>query len=97
MSDFERIKSNLAAHKDELRSDYHVSQIGIFGSYVRGENTAKSDLDVLVDFDVVPGLLTFVRLKNHLSALVGVSVDLVMKRALKPYIGKKVLQETVYL
>jgi uncharacterized protein len=97
MSRFEKIKNNLRTKKGQIRKEFGVNQIGLFGSYVRGENTSKSDLDVLVSFKETPGLLKFVRLKNHLSFLAGVDVDLVMKQSLKPYIGKRILKETVYL
>ena len=76
-----------------LRERYKVRSLGVFGSYVRGEQRPGSDLDVLVDFDEVPSLLTFVNLQNHLSDLLGVPVDLVMREALKPRIGERILEE----
>lgn len=76
-----------------LRERYRVRSLGVFGSYVRGEQRPDSDLDVLVDFDEVPSLLTFVNLQNHLSDLLGVPVDLVMRDALKPRIGERILEE----
>ncbi|WP_342765366.1 nucleotidyltransferase family protein [uncultured Methanomethylovorans sp.] len=67
--------------------------MGLFGSYVRGENTPESDLDVLVEFSRTPTIFRFVHLENHLSDSLGVKVDLVMKSALKPNIGKQILNE----
>ena len=72
-----------------------MDRIGIFGSYIRGEERNDSDLDVLVDFARVPDLFEFVSLKIDLSELLGVNVDLVMKRALKPRIGQAILEEVV--
>ncbi len=69
--------------------------LGLFGSYVRGEQHKKSDLDVLVQFSKVPGMLKFLALERDLSQLLGVSVDLVQKEALKPSIGKRILEEVV--
>lgn len=93
------IKQRLEAAKPLIQQKYHVAQIGIFGSYVRGEQTLKSDVDVLVEFE--PGfrfgLLTFCELENYLSDLLGLKVDLVMKKGLKPYIGEQILREVVYL
>ena len=60
---------------------------------MRGEQRPGSDLDVLVEFEEVPSLLTFVHLQNHLSDLLGVSVDLVMCEALQLRIGERVLEE----
>jgi predicted nucleotidyltransferase len=79
----------------ELRARYSVRSLGIFGSYVRGEQERGSDLDLLVDFDRVPTLFEFVRLERHLSQQLGVPVDLVMKTALKPTIGRYILEEVV--
>ncbi|PYQ54693.1 MAG: DNA polymerase III subunit beta, partial [Acidobacteria bacterium] len=66
----------------ELAEKYHVRSLEVFGSYVRDEQTPESDLDVLVTFDEAPGLLGYISLENHLSDLLGVKVDLVMKSAL---------------
>jgi predicted nucleotidyltransferase len=79
----------------ELAEKHHVRSLEVFGSYVRGEQNAESDLDVLVTFDKTPGLLQYVALENHLSDLLGVKVDLVMKSALKPRIGQNILREAV--
>ncbi|HII01147.1 TPA: nucleotidyltransferase family protein [Methanosarcinaceae archaeon] len=77
----------------ELKQKYHVSYLGVFGSYVRGEQKAESDLDVLVEFSKTPTIFKFVNLENYLSEALGVKVDLVMKDALKPNIGKHILNE----
>ena len=50
MRKLEEIKSILALHKQELRREYRVKEIGIFGSYVRGEQKKRSDVDILVEF-----------------------------------------------
>ena len=91
------IKRILEVHKEEFRKDYRVKEIGLFGSYVREEQTQTSDIDVLVEFEKPVGLLEFVGLKNHLSDLLGVKVDLVMKKALKLRIGDRILNEVVYV
>jgi predicted nucleotidyltransferase len=91
------IQRILEFHKEELKKDFGVKEIGLFGSYVREEQTQTSDIDVLVEFEKPIGLLEFVGLKNHLSDLLGVKVDLVMKKALKPRIGDRILNEVVYV
>jgi predicted nucleotidyltransferase len=93
----EEIKEILKSHKAELRSKYGVREIGIFGSDVKEEQKETSDLDILVEFEKALGLLEFVGLKNYLSDILGVHVDLVMRKALKPSIGKRVLGEVVYV
>ena len=78
---------------------YGIKEVGIFGSYLRGEAGEESDVDILVEFkpDAKISLLDFVELENYLSDLLGVKVDLVERSALKPRIGKQILSEVVYL
>ncbi len=99
MRTLNEIHSILSAHKEELRKRYKVKDMGIFGSFVRGKEKEKSDLDILVEFEegTKIGLLRFVNLENYLSALLEIKVDLVMKSALKPRIGKRILKEAIYL
>jgi len=100
-SDFEHmktlkdIKTILAREKKILTKKFNVKEIGIFGSYVRGGQEQKSDIDILVEFSEPVGFFTFLDLEEHLSGLLGVKVDLVSKKALKPRIGKHILQELV--
>lgn len=77
------MKERLHAELPHLREHYHVDQLGICGSFVRGEQTGESDVDLLVTFTETPGLFTFVRLKRHLEEVLGESVDLGMPNALK--------------
>jgi predicted nucleotidyltransferase len=93
----EEIRQVLRAHLPELRERYGVRSLGIFGSYVRGEQRRRSDLDVLVEFDRAPTFFEFIDLEDRLSDLLGITVDLVMKSALKPAIGRHILAEVVPL
>ena len=97
MKTLEQIKSSLAKHKEELRQKYKIKEIGIFGSYVRGEQKKRSDIDILVEFEETAdlSLLDFIGIENYLSDVLGIKVDLVEKHALKPRIGKHVLEEVV--
>ncbi len=79
----------------ELEDRFKVRSLAVFGSYVRGEQTDASDLDVLIEFNETPGLLEFIELENYLSDTLGVKVDLVLKSALKPNIEKYILNEAV--
>ena len=99
MKTLEDIKQTLIRCKPWMQEQYRVTQLGIFGSYIRGEQTETSDVDILVEFDPAFhfGLLTFCKLENDLSDQLGIKVDLVMKKALKPRIGDRILQEVVYL
>jgi predicted nucleotidyltransferase len=97
MKTLEEIKKGLRDQKPALATKYKVKEIGIFGSYVRGEQQPQSDLDVLVDFEEYPSLLEFVGIEDELSEHLGIKVDLVMKSGLKPRIGQRILREVVYL
>ena len=78
-----------------LAERYSVETLEVFGSYVRDEQKADSDLDVLVTFTEAPSLLTFIAIENYLSDLLGVKVDLVMKDSLKPKIGQQILRAAI--
>jgi uncharacterized protein len=78
-----------------LRKSHGVRSLGVFGSYLRGEQKKRSDLDVLIEFRQTPGLIGFIGLRNELSDRLGVKVDLVMKDALKPSVRDRVLSEVV--
>jgi len=88
----------LKAILPELRDRYGVISLGVFGSYVRGEQTPDSDLDLLVEFDHRPlTLLQFIALEYELSDRLQIKVDLVQKSVLKPKIGERILQEVLPL
>ncbi len=91
----EKIRQILSLCLPELKKEYHVESLKIFGSRLRGDNRAESDIDILVSFSSTPSLLEFIRLKNHLSEILGLEVDLVMRDALKPHIGKKIIDEAL--
>lgn len=98
MNNFKDIKEILKHQKEILKKRYKVKEIGIFGSYVRGEaKKKKSDMDILVDFDDGISLLKFIEMENYLTDILGIKVDLVMKNALKPRIGRQILKEVVYV
>lgn len=91
------IKKILEEQKPDLATRFSVKELGIFGSYVRGEEQDQSDLDILVEFKDSVGLLAFMKLESYLAELIGIKVDLVMKSALKPRIGKHILQEVILI
>jgi hypothetical protein len=93
----ETLQTLLKQQEDVFRQRYRITEVGIFGSYARGEQTATSDVDVLVDYEQAPPLSKLVELREYLSDLVGVPVDVVTKRGLKPRIREKVLAEVVYV
>ncbi len=93
--DLARFKRILRQQLPELQTRYAVKSLGVFGSYVRGEARKSSDLDVLIEFESAPSLFKFIALEEQLTQLLGVKVDLVMKSALEPAIGRQILAEVV--
>jgi hypothetical protein len=97
MKRLQDIKAALAKHKPEIQRKFKVKEIGIFGSYIRGKQKEKSDIDVLVEFSEPVGLFEFMDLEEYLQTLFGVKVDLVSRKALKPHIGERILREVIYI
>jgi uncharacterized protein len=93
----EEIKNILQSQLPQLREEYSIRDIWLFGSYVRGDQHKRSDLDVLVEFDEVPALPKFISLERKLREIAGINVDLVSVRSLKGEAGKRILQEKVVL
>ena len=94
-SNLEKIKRAISENREQLKKNYQVRYIGIFGSWVREEQREESDIDILVEFGKPIGFFKFLELEEHLSSLLGARVDLASKKALKPSIGKNILQEVV--
>lgn len=94
----QEITQRLQALLPDLRQQYGVRELWLFGSYVRAEQTADSDVDILVTFDNPRlSLIEFIQLEQQLAAALGIKVDLVEREMLKPTIGKNILQEAVAL
>ena len=98
MKKIEEIKSKLESLKPTLKERFQVETIGVFGSFARGEQTAKSDIDVLVEFSQpnTIDLFDYIDLEEYLTRKLGIKVDLVTKDALKPMIKDQILKETIY-
>jgi len=94
--ELEIIKEKIAQKKDYLKKTYGVEEIGIFGSIVRGEHNADSDVDMIVTLNKPLGL-EFFSLERYLEKYLGRKVDLATKKAIKPYVRDRILAQTVYL
>jgi uncharacterized protein len=84
-------------HRKQLR-ELGVRRFGVFGSFVREQQSGDSDVDVVVEFE--PGLKTFdnfINLAFYLETLFGRRVDLLTPESLSPYIGPRILAEVEYV
>lgn len=98
MKNLKAIKKVLANHKKEIQQRFRVKEIGVFGSYVRKEQSKKSDIDISVEF--LTGFETFdnyMDLKFLLEELIGLKVDLVVKDAIRKELRESILAEMVYV
>jgi hypothetical protein len=95
----EEVKAILKEHKDEVVRRYHITEIGIFGSFVRGEQRRRSDVDILVEFHDkdIPGLLKLSEMERYLQRLLKKKVDLVIKSGIRPELKRGIMKEVVYI
>jgi predicted nucleotidyltransferase len=91
------ILDELSKKKEHLYEKYSITKIGLFGSYCRGEENNKSDIDILIDFNKTPNIFIFMEIEEYLSDLLGKKVDLVTNDALKPVIGNFIRKEVIYI
>jgi hypothetical protein len=92
---FDEVLHMLRAELPNLEQSYGVRALGVFGSIVRDEQRSRSDVDILVEFQRTPTFFEFIELEDRLAELLGAKVDLVMRSALKPRIGERILAEVV--
>jgi predicted nucleotidyltransferase len=92
----EEILDLLSKTKPELESRYKVQRIALFGSYARGDQSPDSDVDILVEVDPSIGL-AFVDLAERIEEVLGLPVELVSHRAVKPNKMKSVEQDLIYV
>lgn len=91
----EDIENKLKIEKRFLVDRFYVSKIGLFGSFVRDEQTETSDIDLLVEFSRPVGF-EFLDLKDYLESVFDREVDLVTPNAIKPYMRDEILSEVQY-
>ena len=95
MTSYTQIIQKLKRRKGRLVREYDISEIGLFGSFVRGEQTKKSDLDILVEFKKAPDLFKFLELEEDLENYLKIKVDLVRKKAIREELRKNILNELI--
>jgi uncharacterized protein len=91
------IKRLLEEQQEHLAAEYGVTIVGVFGSYVRGEQGRDSDVDILIELERPPriSLIGLVELEHYLSDVLGMKADVAIKENLRKRIGKRILSEVV--
>jgi uncharacterized protein len=94
----DQILKIIAEHRQELAHDFGIKSLALFGSAVRNEATATSDVDLLVEFDNRPvGLFHLSRTQHYLESILAVSrVDLILRDSIKPALKEHILREAIH-
>lgn len=95
MKKLKQIQNILASSKAELRKKYKVRELSIFGSYSRGEQKKKSDVDILVRFNPNASLFDFIGLGNYLEERLKMKVDVVSERGIRPELKNSIVRDVV--
>ena len=91
----EEIIEAIKKRKTVLEEKYKIKEIGIFGSYARGEQTEKSDVDILVDFYELPDVFDLLRLERSLRGTLKCKVDVVRKQAIRKELRDRIFSEAI--
>lgn len=97
MKTLEEIKNVLGRQRAALAERYGVTVVGVFGSYVRGDQTPTSDLDLLVEYIRPVSLLELVGAELYLAEVLGMKVDLIPRPDVRSEIREAILREAVAL
>jgi len=94
----DEILNYLSSNKVRFQKDYHLVRIGIFGSVVRGEASAKSDIDIIVEFEENTSGLHEIKqeLKTEIQEIFGRPVDICREKYIKPFLRDKILADVLY-
>jgi hypothetical protein len=93
--DAQDVVKKLADLKPTLTTQYKVKEISLFGSFVRGEQGANSDIDLLAEFDPTADLFDLIGLELYLEDVFKRAVDVVPKPALRAELRDSILQQVV--
>ena len=96
MTNLNTIKQILLTLKPELSKKYHVSSIGLFGSVVRDDFNASSDVDIIVDFNRPIGI-EFIDLADFIELKLKKSIDLVSRNGIKQKYYSTFESEIIYV
>jgi predicted nucleotidyltransferase len=93
----QEIISKLQIEKKNLFDKYKVTRLGVFGSFARGEETPDSDLDILVEFSEIPGMIEFLKTEEYLETILNRKIDLVRENAIRPELKSMIMSEVIMI
>jgi len=97
VTSLEEIKGIIEQHRLELKRQFHVEKIGVFGSYARGDQKKRSDIDFLVTFDKAISLMELGGLYSFLQDIMGRRVDVVPKDNIRPEFREGIIRDVLYI
>lgn len=98
MNTKQEILNFLQENQAYIQNNFHISQVGIFGSFARDEQTSQSDVDILITIDKEAKNIYDLKtsLNKYLSNAFERKVDLAREKYLKPYAKQEILRDTIY-
>ena len=89
----------LSVNKQDISRKYQLTKLGVFGSYARGEQTAVSDLDLLIEFeDNTPNLTEKKEfLRKEIQSVFHIQVDICREKYIKPVFRQQILSDAIYV
>ena len=97
VTSLEEIRELIEQHRLKLKRQFHVEKIGVFGSYARGDQKKRSDVDFLVAFDKAINYLELAGLKIYIEELTGLKSDVAPSHNLRPEFRENVYNEVIYI
>ena len=94
-----QILQYLSANKLDISRKYHLKKLGVFGSYARSEQTVKSDLDLLVEFEDNTANLTETKefLRKEIQSVFNIQVDICREKYINPIFRQQILSDAIYV
>ena len=98
MTDTIQILTYLKINKERFQREYHLKRIGVFGSFARGEQTERSDIDLLIEFEEETDNLYDLKekLRSEIQSVFKLPVDICREKYIKPFFRNQIIQETKY-
>lgn len=91
------ILNKLSDIKSELNKKYNVIELGLFGSFSRGDNLEDSDIDIVIEYSNAISLFKVVELIEYLEKIFNKKIDLVRKKNIKQLLKKRILDEAIFV
>lgn len=97
MKNKDEILKKLSEIKPMLEREYNITEIGLFGSFIKGEQNEDSDIDILIDHKSGLTFFKLIDLEKLLTDIFNIKIDIAFKKYLKKNIGKRILSEVIYV